>query len=80
MEEKICPMTGKPCGPNCGWFVPDLNKCAMILIADSVFPLMMAVTGEYSDDPLSRIADNTDLIGEAAQEAVKAIEAVASAI
>lgn len=45
MEEKICPMTEKPCGPHCGWFVPTHDKCAMILIGDSVFPLMMSVTG-----------------------------------
>jgi hypothetical protein len=63
MEEKICPMTGKPCGPHCGWFVPTHDKCAMILIGDSVFPLMMSVTGEYPDNPLARIAENTDLIG-----------------
>lgn len=56
-------MTEKPCGPHCGWFVPTHDKCAMILIGDSVFPLMMSVTGEYTDNPLARIAENTDLIG-----------------
>lgn len=62
MEEKICPMTGKPCAPNCGWFVPVHNECAMIVICDSLFPMMMSLTGEYPDNPLPRIAENTDSI------------------
>lgn len=68
MEEKICPMTGKPCGPHCGWFVPIHEKCAMILIGDSLFPLMMSVTGEYTDNPLAWIAENTDSISADLEE------------
>jgi len=66
--EKICPMTGKPCGPNCGWFVPGHDKCAMFLLGSSIFPLMMSVTGEYPDNPLYRIAENTDLIGASLED------------
>ena len=35
----------------------------MALLGGSLFPLMMSVTGEYPDNPLYRIAENTDQIG-----------------
>lgn len=63
MEEKLCPLSGNLCGSNCGWFVSGHDKCAMALLGGSLFPLMMSVTGEYPDNPLYRIAENTDQIG-----------------
>lgn len=62
MEEKLCPLSGKLCGSNCSWFVSGHDKCAMALLGDTLFPLMMSVTGEYPDNPLYRIAENTDFI------------------
>ena len=62
MKEKMCPLSGKPCDSNCGWFVSGYNKCAMVLCGESLFPLMMSVTGEYPDNSLQQIAENTDQI------------------
>ena len=68
MEEKLCPLAGKLCGSNCGWFVSGHDKCAMNLLGSSIFPLMMSVTGEYTDNPLYRIAENTDSISADLEE------------
>lgn len=78
MKEKICPLTGKACGPHCGWFISGHDKCAMILIGDSLFPLMMSVTGEYTDNPLARIADQADEIDCTLDRLIKSVDSVAS--
>lgn len=64
MKEKFCPMTGKPCTNNCGWYTDTYKKCSMNMIGDSLHDLMMSITGEWKDEPAARIADATENIGD----------------
>lgn len=74
MEEKFCPLTGKSCGAMCGWFDHIHGQCAILRISDSLFPMMMSITGEYPDNPMPRIAENTDVIGAALYDIQRTIE------
>lgn len=77
-DKKMCPMTGKYCTEMCAWMLnaaSDVHPtCAISVIGNSLGSLMMSLTGEWGDEPATRIADAAENIADGLVELEQTIK------
>lgn len=80
MEEKFCPMMGKPCSDQCGWYNGTYKNCSMNMIGDSLHDLMMSLAGEYPNEAAAIIVGYTGEVAESLNDLVETVKSIDSRI